>query len=55
MMVEPTVATEPVLAMRACPGCGAIIPRNLKGRWSCGEVLDPRRRELKEAMEEDEE
>ncbi|GAH62052.1 unnamed protein product [marine sediment metagenome] len=40
---------EPI--MRPCPTCEKIIPSNLKGCWSCGEILDPRLIELEEKLE----
>lgn len=38
-------------SMRPCPHCGAEIPKNIKGCWSCGEILDPHIIELAEKAE----
>ena len=32
-----------------CPECGALIPPNIKGCWSCGKILDTHLTELAEA------
>jgi len=42
--------TSPYLM--SCPKCGALIPRNLVGCWSCGECLDPHIIELAKAAKE---
>jgi len=27
--------------LKPCPRCGALMPKNVKGCWNCGYVLDP--------------
>ena len=39
---------KPIPYLKTCPSCGVNIPTNIKGCWSCGEILDSRLIELAE-------
>ena len=43
------LASEPSPYMKPCPKCGALMPKNVKGRWNCAYVLDPHIIELAKA------
>jgi len=44
------LAPEPSPYLKTCPRCGVNIPTNIKGCWSCGEILDHRLIELAEKV-----
>ena len=46
------VEEDKAMTLRSCPRCGATIPTNIKGCWSCGEVLDPHLIELAKSVKE---
>ena len=39
-MTQVQQRKRPIPYLKPCPRCGVIIPINIKGCWSCGEVLD---------------
>ena len=43
---------QPTPYLRSCPKCGAKIPKNIKGCWSCGYVLDSHIIELAKSAED---
>jgi len=48
--MTPVQQNSPYL--RPCPRCGALMPKNVKGCWNCGYVLDSQIIELAKADKE---